>query len=50
MLLFGVPSLEQFHRREQVVFDDVLIPRHDGAARGYVDGKDRLVIPGGRFR
>ena len=48
--LFGVPSLEQFHRRGQVVLDDVLIPRHDGAVRGYVDGNDRLVIPGGRFQ
>ncbi len=48
--LFGVPSLDQFHRREKGVFDDVLIPRHNGGVRGYVEAQDRLVIPGGRFQ
>jgi hypothetical protein len=48
--LFGVPSLEQFRRRRQMVFDDLLIPRHDAAVRGYVDATNRLIIPGARFQ
>ncbi|MBN2465512.1 WG repeat-containing protein, partial [candidate division WOR-3 bacterium] len=48
--LFGVPSLEQFRRRRQMVFDDLLIPRYDGGERGYVDAANRLVIPGAVFQ
>jgi hypothetical protein len=48
--LFGVPSLEQFHRRNGMVFDDVLIPRYDNTVRGYVDATGRLVIPGKNFQ
>jgi hypothetical protein len=48
--LFGVPSLEQFHRRCRMVFDDMLIPRRDGTVNGYVDAANQLVIPGARFQ
>jgi hypothetical protein len=47
---FGVPSLEQFRKRQQMVFDDILVPRHDGPTRGYMDAANRLVIPGARFQ
>ena len=48
--LFGVPSLEQFRKRQQMVFDDLLIPRCEGTVRGYVDIANRLVIQGKRFQ
>ena len=47
---FGVPSLEQFRNRQQMVFDDLLVPRHDGREHGYVDASNRLAIPGARFQ
>ena len=47
---FGVPSLEQFRNRRQMVFDDLLVPRHEGPTRGYVDAANRLVISGARFQ
>jgi hypothetical protein len=46
---FGVPSLEQFRNRQNMVFDDLLIPRYEGGERGYVDASNRLVIAGARF-
>jgi hypothetical protein len=47
---FGVPSLEQFRDRQQMVFDDLLIPRQEGPTRGYMDVANRLVISGARFQ
>ena len=47
---FGVPSLEQFRNRRQMVFDDLLVPRHEGPTRGYMDTANRLVIPGAQFQ
>ena len=47
---FGAPSLEQFRNRQQMVFDDLLVPRHEGPTRGYMDAANRLVISGAQFQ
>jgi hypothetical protein len=48
--LFGTPSVEQFRHREDMLFDDLLIPWYDGGRRGYVDFANRLIIDGSRFQ
>jgi hypothetical protein len=47
--LFGTPSLDQYRQRRKTRFGEGLVPRMEGASRGWADASGRVTVRGERF-